>query len=140
MEQNNMKSKTNLDKKSSTRLYDSETSENARNNAGSSTEKIGLQANEIDRTWPEEKKKPENVETVPVEQFQYESTREESPFTIVGSLEKGYKIVMGNQQISQKTFASIEEANIYVESKPWELIIVGCMVFRDSIIKYNKKK
>lgn len=114
-----MKSKTNSAKESSTRQYDLETSENARNNAGSSTEK---------------------VETVPVEQFQYESTREESPFTIVGSLEKGYKIVMGNQQISQKTFASIEEANIYVESKPWELIIVGCMVFRDSIIKYNKKK
>ena len=119
MEQNKTKSETNLDKKLSTQLYDSETSVNARNNAGSSTEK---------------------VETVPVEQFQYESTREESPFTIVGNIEKGYKIVMGNQQISQKTFASIEEANIYVESKPWELIIVGCMVFRDSIIKYNKKK
>ena len=74
----------------------------------------------------------------PVEQMEYENV-EGAPFSIVGSEQKGYTIVIGTYCVKKETFKTMQEAKDYIATKPWELIFVGVNVFRDVIIKHRKK-
>ena len=52
-----------------------------------------------------------------------------------------YTVTFGTHICTQKWFNSKEEANEYINSKPWELIFIGMMIFRDKCkeIANNKK-
>jgi len=60
-----------------------------------------------------------------------------TPFSIVSS-EKGSRIAIGNQIISQKIFENEKLAKDYVEMKPWELLINGIGFIIEKTIEYKK--
>lgn len=57
----------------------------------------------------------------------------DTPFNIVGNEEDGYRIVMGNQQVCKETFENVKKANDYIKKKPYELIMVSCMVYIEKV-------
>lgn len=79
----------------------------------------------------------------PVEQMEYEGI-EGSPFSIVGSQQKGYTIVIGTYCVKQEKFKTMQDAKDYIASKPWDLIFIGVNVYRDQVKKHlnelKKKK
>lgn len=53
--------------------------------------------------------------------------------------EKVFKIVMGNQVVSEKTFDEMASAKDYIYTKPWELIMAATAIYCDKIYKiYNE--
>lgn len=55
---------------------------------------------------------------------------ENTPFTIITDDEENKSfIVLGNNRVSNELFDSIEEAESYVNDKPWELILVSAAIF-----------
>lgn len=63
---------------------------------------------------------------------------EGTPFTAI-NINSKWIIVMASSVASGKKFDTIEELNEYVESKPWELIVIAGSIFRD-IMNENKLK
>lgn len=51
-----------------------------------------------------------------------------APFVVVQGSD-GWFVVMGEHIVSEKRFETKDEAKRYVESKPWELIIVGASAY-----------
>lgn len=51
-----------------------------------------------------------------------------TPFVLVANNGK-WLIVMGSHQVSSKLFDTIEEAELYINSKPYELIYVGAQAY-----------
>lgn len=50
-----------------------------------------------------------------------------------------YKIACGSNYMSRMTFATLEEAKSYIDSKPWELIInTTCYIY--GLTSKNSKK
>lgn len=80
----------------------------------------------------------EKVEIEEPELFDAEDT--ESPWKIYRKGTK-YTVTFGTHICTKKWFNTKEEANEYINSKPWELIFIGTMIFRDKCkeIANNKK-
>lgn len=64
----------------------------------------------------------------------------DTPFDIIGNEENGYKIAMGNNIVSPDTFESKFDAIKYVDSKPYNLIIVAAAIFYENIQKIKNTK
>ena len=62
---------------------------------------------------------------------------EGTPFRIVRN-EKEVSIIMGDQ-VLKRGFNEIEEAEDYVASKPWELILIAGAVYNEFITKIRKE-
>lgn len=58
-------------------------------------------------------------------------------FTIV-ERNGNFNIAVGNKIITKKTFISIEDAENYIDSKPWELIVNATCCIYDLSKEINK--
>lgn len=65
-------------------------------------------------------------------------TVENTPFALIEINEK-WGIVMGNQMVSDQYFDSTEEAERFIESKPWSLILVAALTFVDGAYQYKNE-
>lgn len=63
-------------------------------------------------------------------------TVENTPFALIERNEK-WGIVMGNQMVSNQFFDTTEEAEKFIESKPWSLILVAALTFVDGAYKFR---
>lgn len=63
---------------------------------------------------------------------------EGTPFVLVAKDGK-WVIVMGNQQVSEKVFDTIEEAEVYIYSKPYELIYVGAAAYNEMLAQVKQR-
>lgn len=61
-----------------------------------------------------------------------------TPFTLIKT-KKGWIIVMGNYQASNKTFNDKNEAELYIHSKPWELLLISSYIFNEEISNLKTK-
>lgn len=84
-----------------------------------------------------------SVDTQDNEQSTFENvnkfqTVENTPFALI---ERGGKwgIVMGNQLVSDQYFDTTEEAERFIESKPWSLILVAALTFVDGAYQYRNE-
>lgn len=68
---------------------------------------------------------------------QFKQSKNE-PFLIVKQGKK-YQIAVGNNLVSHKTFDEIEQAEMYISTKPYELIINTCLCMFYQIQKENEK-
>lgn len=65
---------------------------------------------------------------------------ENSPFTAIKQDEDDkWIIVMGENLASSKRFDELIDAEMYVESKPWELIMIGSIIFMQKTSEINKE-
>jgi len=62
---------------------------------------------------------------------------EGTPFRIVRN-KKEVSIVMGDQVV-KKDFKNVEDAEMYIEEKPWELILIAGAVYSEFINKIRKE-
>lgn len=60
-------------------------------------------------------------------------------FTVGQNEEKDYIVKLGNQQASAKTFGTYDEAEAYIESKPWELIAMTAMGMIKMVEELNRE-
>lgn len=65
---------------------------------------------------------------------------ENTPFTVVKKEDGKCIIVLGSQQVSSRVFDSKDQAIIYIEQKPWELILIASSVFTNKVINNQKSK
>lgn len=65
-------------------------------------------------------------------------TVENTPFALIKKNEK-WGIVMGNQMVSDQYFDTTEDAERFIESKPWSLILVSALTFVDGAYQYKKE-
>ena len=63
---------------------------------------------------------------------------EQIPFRIVLS-DECYKIVLGNQIMTSRTFETTKDAEDYLNTKPWEIIMTMCAI-TCGLIKQQTKK
>lgn len=63
-------------------------------------------------------------------------TVENTPFALIERDGK-WGIVMGNQMVSDQYFDTTEEAERFIESKPWSLILVAALTFIDGAYQYR---
>lgn len=66
--------------------------------------------------------------------------REDVDGTIFTTITKENKtiIVIGDQIVSDKVFNNHEEAISYIETKPWDLIFIGCSIYTEKINKIKE--
>lgn len=86
------------------------------------------------------KEKKEAYETKPkVQSTELVKTQQHDVFIIV---EKNGQclIALGDKIVSKNTFATIEEAQNYIDSKPWELIINATCAVWEIVVKQTQKK
>lgn len=57
---------------------------------------------------------------------------QESPFSLVRK-RSYWVIVIGNQIASGEQFATEKEAQEYIDSKPWTLIVTACMIINNKL-------
>ena len=57
----------------------------------------------------------------------------ENPFGVKTNEDYEYIITLGNQLASKKTFKTKEEAEDYIEKKPWDLIAIMAMAINASM-------
>lgn len=69
--------------------------------------------------------------------MQVKQSKIEPVFNLVSEEGKNVKIVMGNNVVSEKTFDSENDADNYIQSKPYELIFNACILFAQWTIKDN---
>lgn len=62
---------------------------------------------------------------------------EGTPFRVIKN-ENGVNIIMGDQVLN-KGFKEIKEAEDYIASKPWELILIAGAVYSDFINKVRRE-
>lgn len=60
--------------------------------------------------------------------------KNECPFTILETDDEKFLISLGNQIVSELTFDTLEEAEKYIDEKPWELILNSTMY----LIQFNE--
>lgn len=65
-------------------------------------------------------------------------TVENTPFALI-ELNGKWGIVMGNQLVSDQYFDTTEQAERFIESKPWSLILVAALTFVDGAYQYKKE-
>lgn len=63
------------------------------------------------------------------------TSENENPFGIKTNENYEYIITLGNQLASKKTFKTKEEAEEYIEKKPWDLIAIIAMAISASMDK-----
>ena len=61
-----------------------------------------------------------------------------TPFRIVGTPGK-YTLCIGMQVVSPKSFKNLKEATIYVNKKPWDLILIATKIYSIMWDQTNKK-
>lgn len=64
---------------------------------------------------------------------------EGTPFVLVAKDGK-WLIVMGSHQVSSKVFDTIEEAELYIKSKPYELIYVGAHAYAEMLVEVKNRE
>ena len=85
------------------------------------------------------KKKEEGYETKPkVQSTELVKTHQHDVFIIV---EKNGQclIALGDKIISKCSFSTVEEAQNYIDSKPWELIINATCAVWEIVVKQTQK-
>ena len=65
-------------------------------------------------------------------------TVENTPFALI-EIEGKWGIVMGNQLVSDQYFNTTEEAERFIETKPWSLILVAALTFIDGAYQYKNE-
>lgn len=60
-------------------------------------------------------------------------------FSIIKAGEQ-YHIVLGDQVVASRPFASPDEAKAHIESKPWDIIFSATQVFSDKIKQLKTQK
>lgn len=65
-------------------------------------------------------------------------TVENTPFALIERDGK-WGIVMGNQMVSDQYFDTTEEAERFIESKPWSLILVAALTFVDGAYQFKNE-
>lgn len=60
--------------------------------------------------------------------------KNECPFTLLETDDKKYLISLGNQIVSELNFDTLEDAESYIDKKPWELILNSTMY----LIQFNE--
>lgn len=63
----------------------------------------------------------------------------DNPFGIKTNENYEYIITLGNQLASKKTFKTKEEAEEYIEKKPWDLIAIMAMAICASMDSIDEK-
>lgn len=63
-----------------------------------------------------------------------------TPYTIVGDAEKGFYIVMGSNIVCPEQFTSTEEAEEYIEKKPYMLILTTTAIIAEQIYEKMRKE
>ena len=63
-----------------------------------------------------------------------------SPFVVVWNEKEEYQIVIGQNVISNKKFARLEDAIKYINKKPWELILNASLYFCDKVNEMREKQ
>ena len=84
-----------------------------------------------------------SVDTLDNEQSTFENvnkfqTVENTPFALIERNGK-WGIVMGNQIVSDQYFDTTEEAERFIESKPWSLILVAALTFVDGAYQFRNE-
>ena len=69
--------------------------------------------------------------------MQVKQSKIEPVFNLVSEEGKNVKIVMGNNVVSNMSFDSEDDAENYIQSKPYELIFNACILFAQWTIKDN---
>ncbi len=64
----------------------------------------------------------------------------ENPFGIKTNENYEYIITLGSQLASKKTFKTKEEAEEYIEKKPWDLIAIMAMAISVSMKSIDKEE
>lgn len=59
----------------------------------------------------------------------------ENPFSIGTNENNELVIKLGGQLASKRTFDNIEEAEQYIESKPWDLLAILCIAMSESTFR-----
>lgn len=67
-----------------------------------------------------------------------EKTTEDTPFTLICA-EGKWHITIGETIVGDRPFDSKKEAESYINSKPWKLILVATAVFYDKMQEQIKK-
>lgn len=62
---------------------------------------------------------------------------EETMFSLVTD-ENGTKITIGNDIVSEKVFENKNEAIEYIDSKPWELIVISSYMYSKLVSKIKE--
>lgn len=86
-----------------------------------------------------EKEKLVKPQVLEVEQKEGVKTHQHDIFTIIEW--KGvYRIALANKIISSKTFEKLNEARMYINRKPWELLINASVAVYDILDLQNQSK
>lgn len=59
----------------------------------------------------------------------------ENPFSIGTNENNEIVIRLGGQLASKRTFNNVEEAEQYIESKPWDLLAILCIAMSESTFR-----
>lgn len=54
-------------------------------------------------------------------------------FYAIGNTDKGYVLTFGNQVVSERKFDTVEEAQDYVNGRPWELILMATLIYGEMV-------
>lgn len=66
---------------------------------------------------------------------------ENTPFSIIKELPEGKcRITIGNNIMSEKEFNSISEAKLYIDEKPWKLLLNSMALMAENVILLNNKQ
>lgn len=76
-----------------------------------------------------------NVEEVETEQWE---KHEVGPFFAVGK-PGHYTLMMAGMAVSSENFKTVEEAQEYVDKKPWDLILIATAVYKEAVDHFKKQ-
>lgn len=62
----------------------------------------------------------------------------ESPYTVLQTEDDKYLISLGNQVVSEEEFNNLNDAEFYIESKPWDLIFNSIVYLFDYLDEVKK--
>ena len=65
---------------------------------------------------------------------------EDTPFQALLEEGKDWQIILGDQIVSQTKFKTQEKVKKYIDTKPWELIIIAVATFIEILDKEKKEK
>lgn len=65
---------------------------------------------------------------------------ENTPFIVVWNEHQEYKIVMGNDIITNKVFKNLKDAIYFINKKPWELILNASLYFNDKVNELRQQQ
>lgn len=70
------------------------------------------------------------------ELFKVEEVKD-TPFSLISD-NKGVKVIMKNQIVTDKVFETTAEAKKWIAKKPWELILIAGFIYNETVTEYKK--